>query len=71
MNWELLLSFVPKLLAGLPVTLGILVCSLGIGLVLGALICWMRMRRVPGIAQAADFYVLLFRRVVNVLVVLV
>lgn len=61
MNWDLLLSFVPQLVAGLPVTLSILVCSLAIGLVLGALLCWARMRRAPVIAQAADFYVLFFR----------
>jgi His/Glu/Gln/Arg/opine family amino acid ABC transporter permease subunit len=60
-NWDLLLSFIPKLLAGLPVTLSILVCSLAIGLVLGALLCWARMRRVPGVSQVADFYVLFFR----------
>ncbi len=61
MNWDLLLSFVPQLVAGLPVTLSILVCSLAIGLVLGALLCWARMCRAPVIAQAADFYVLFFR----------
>ncbi|MBG6155171.1 His/Glu/Gln/Arg/opine family amino acid ABC transporter permease subunit [Labrenzia sp. EL_159] len=61
MNWDLLLSFVPQLVAGLPVTLSILVCSLAIGIVLGALLCWARMRRAPVIAQAADFYVLFFR----------
>ncbi|MEM9629929.1 MAG: ABC transporter permease [Pseudomonadota bacterium] len=61
MNWELLLSFFPKLLAGLPVTLSILVCSLAIGLVFGALLCWARMHRLPGVAQLADFYVLFFR----------
>ncbi|WP_420414098.1 ABC transporter permease [Roseibium sp.] len=61
MNWPLLISFYPRLLEGLTTTLGILVCSLSLGLLLGAVICTIRMRRMPVLAQFFDFYVLFFR----------
>lgn len=61
MDWSLLLSFYPSLFTGVAVTLGILVGTLSIGLVLGAVICAARLRRVPVLAHMFDGYVLFFR----------
>lgn len=61
MNWSLLFSFFADLAEGIPVTLAILASALGIGFVLGLLLCIVRLRRIPIVSKLADFYVLFFR----------
>ena len=61
MDWALLLSFYPSLSEGVAITFGLLFGGLALGLVLGAFICWVRMRRIAVLAPFMDVYVLFFR----------
>ena len=61
MDWALLVSFYPSLADGIAITFGLLVGGLSLGLVLGAIICWVRMQRMPILAPLMDAYVLFFR----------
>ena len=61
MDWALLWSFYPRLADGIGITLGLLFASLAVGAVLGAVLCWGRLRRLPVLAPVLDGYVLFFR----------
>lgn len=61
MEWHLFLDYIPQLLAGVPLTLGLLVSSLVLGILLGAGLCYVRVTRVPVLRQIATAYVSLFR----------
>jgi len=61
MEWHLFADYIPQLLMGVPITLGLLAGALTLGLLLGAGICYVRAARVPLLRQIAVLYVSLFR----------
>ncbi|NRB16386.1 MAG: ABC transporter permease subunit [Rhodobacteraceae bacterium] len=61
MDWPLFLDYIPVLITGVPLTMFLLVTSLTLGLLLGAVICYCRSARVPVLSQFFSAYVSLFR----------
>lgn len=61
MEWHLFADYIPQLLMGVPITLGLLAGALTLGLLLGAGICYVRAAKVPLLRQIAVVYVSLFR----------
>ncbi|WP_122072446.1 ABC transporter permease [Pseudophaeobacter sp. EL27] len=61
MEWHLFKDFIPKLLAGVPITLGLLAGALALGVLLGAILCYLRVAKVPVLRHGAVCYVSLFR----------
>ncbi|MGX7328748.1 amino acid ABC transporter permease [Enterococcus bulliens] len=58
---QLIVQYFPKILSALPVTLGIVLMATGIGLVLGALIAFSRIEKVPILAQISTVFVSFIR----------
>jgi octopine/nopaline transport system permease protein len=58
---ELVFSHLLQLLAGIPVTLELVALALLFGLVIGCLVAFLRMSRIPVLAQAAYLYVYVIR----------
>lgn len=61
MEWNLFLEFIPELLKGVPLTLGLLAGALVLALGLGAGLCYVRVKKVPVLRQIAVAYISLFR----------
>ncbi|MEH6633049.1 MAG: ABC transporter permease subunit [Halopseudomonas aestusnigri] len=61
MEWHLFLDYIPKLLLGVPITLGLLAGALVLGVTLGAGLCYMRTTKVPVLGWIATGYISLFR----------
>lgn len=61
MDWPLFLSFFPLLLKGLWLTVAIHLSALSSGLVIGGVVCLIKINRLPVLTWLVDFYVMLFR----------
>lgn len=61
MEWNLFPVYIPQLLAGVPLTLGLLAGALMLGVLLGAGLCYVRVAKVPVLRHIATAYVSLFR----------
>ncbi|MGR3622379.1 ABC transporter permease [Pseudophaeobacter sp.] len=61
MDWPLFLEYIPALVAGVPLTMFLLVTALALGLLLGAGICYCRTVKIPVLSPVFSAYVSLFR----------
>ncbi len=61
MDWSLFLDYLPALMTGVPLTFALLASALILGLLLGSLICYVRVWQMPVLSQAASLYVSLIR----------
>ena len=61
MNWELMWDSVPKLLAGVPLTLQLVALSLALGVAVAALTAWARLSHNMFLRGASWAYVFVFR----------
>ena len=60
-KWEYVVSFFPKILSALPVTLLIVVVASMVGILLGLLIAFLRIEKVPVLSQISQLFVSFIR----------
>ncbi|MFD2728607.1 amino acid ABC transporter permease [Enterococcus camelliae] len=60
-NWELVYQYFPKILSALPVTLMIVTIATLVGLVLGSLIAFVRVEKIPILSQISAVFVSFIR----------
>ncbi|OJG59166.1 amino acid ABC transporter permease [Enterococcus italicus DSM 15952] len=60
-NWELVYQYFPKILSALPVTLMIVVIATLVGLVLGSIIAFIRVEKIPILTQLSAIFVSFIR----------
>lgn len=60
-KWEYVVSFFPKILSALPVTLLIVVVASMVGMLLGLLIAFLRIEKVPVLSQISQLFVSFIR----------
>ena len=56
-KWEYVIAFFPKILSALPVTLAIVAVATAIGIVLGLVIAFVRIEKVPLLSQISQVFV--------------
>ncbi|MGY0837648.1 amino acid ABC transporter permease [Aerococcus urinaeequi] len=60
-NWEYVESFFPKILSALPITLAIVAVATAVGMVLGLLIAFIRIEKIPVLSQISQVFVSFIR----------
>lgn len=57
LSWERFVYFFPKVIVKFPVTLEIVLISFGSGLLLGCLLAWIRIKKIPVLSQIAAVFI--------------